>query len=539
MQADAGGRGRNPARMPNRSAKASALRTAEAVLRLVGKRKKVLVVGSAGGSSAALPIEQDCDVVRVTLKGKETDSTSLSELLVGGTFDVVVFDDTFAALGKPQSILEEARSILTRDGYIVVSIPNVPGAVQALARSDEPGFTPKILDELFVSAGYGVESLERVVRPATGQTRLAEPRDSDGEIVQFVVKASPLSGEPQPDLSPKPRLVSAEKPHERDEALDDRYLAEFENAFEIQHRVTQLENELRTARDHLERERGRVIALQEQFDDEGRRSSADASSLRRERDDARVELERVVDALQAKELELARAREHAERLSAEASSAQAEASKVVQLRRLIEIALITIEEVERKANDAEEHWYALYDELEEARRSSSAELRESRNRRDQLEIVLRNRDADLAKNERSLADARESLAATTAALYDSRERQANVTAELTILKVRSNATAQRNDILTKNVDDLTKTVEGLTKSVSLLEEQLLRSEHDADALRRNYAELEQHFAAQTEELCASVQAESTQMATLIDIVQSSRFWQLKRWLRRLVRKLSP
>lgn len=61
----------------------------------------------------------------------------------------------------------------------------------------------------------------------------------------------------------------------------------------------------------------------------------------------------------------------------------------------------------------------------------------------------------------------------------------------------------------------------------------------SDALRGQVAGLpalraaQQQLTAQVEDLIANLQTESTQIVTLIDTVQSSRFWGGKRWLGRL------
>jgi SAM-dependent methyltransferase len=52
-------------------------------------------------------------------------------------------------------------------------------------------------------------------------------------------------------------------------------------------------------------------------------------------------------------------------------------------------------------------------------------------------------------------------------------------------------------------------------------------------LRERVIDAEQQLGLQTEEFVARLQAESAELATLIDVVQSSRFWKVKRWLSRL------
>ncbi|HEY5427019.1 MAG TPA: hypothetical protein VIJ77_10745 [Candidatus Tumulicola sp.] len=66
-----------------------------------------------------------------------------------------------------------------------------------------------------------------------------------------------------------------------------------------------------------------------------------------------------------------------------------------------------------------------------------------------------------------------------------------------------------------------------------LEEDLAERGRSAAALKDDLAEMERRLIVQTEELCANTQAESAQLAMLIDTVQSSRFWKFKRWLHRI------
>lgn len=65
-----------------------------------------------------------------------------------------------------------------------------------------------------------------------------------------------------------------------------------------------------------------------------------------------------------------------------------------------------------------------------------------------------------------------------------------------------------------------------------LEEELAERSRIAAVLQNDLAEMERRLLMQTEELCATTQAESAQLAMLIDTVQSSRFWKFKRWLQR-------
>ncbi|MBV8371679.1 MAG: hypothetical protein JOY69_00330, partial [Candidatus Eremiobacteraeota bacterium] len=59
-----------------------------------------------------------------------------------------------------------------------------------------------------------------------------------------------------------------------------------------------------------------------------------------------------------------------------------------------------------------------------------------------------------------------------------------------------------------------------------------------EILQGELADSENRLVAQAEEVLASSRAESERLATLIDTVQSSHFWKLKRWLIRLRARLT-
>jgi chromosome segregation ATPase len=62
---------------------------------------------------------------------------------------------------------------------------------------------------------------------------------------------------------------------------------------------------------------------------------------------------------------------------------------------------------------------------------------------------------------------------------------------------------------------------------------LAEAKAETAALAGELADRTTRLMILTEELCASAQAETAQLTTLIDVVQSSHFWALKRWLARL------
>lgn len=210
------------------------------VLEMVGERKKVLDVGCASGYLASLLLRRECDVVGIDVNPvaaeearkyctgvvvADLDDVVLPELLDGKFFDVAVFGDVLEHLREPTRTLDEVRGLLSERGYVVASIPNVShGAIrlallsgrfdyQEIGILDDSNlrfFTAKTIDELFLAAGFRIETVERVMLPLFAESELVpslDPRDfderavaeirsdPDSETLQFVVKAFPLTND--------------------------------------------------------------------------------------------------------------------------------------------------------------------------------------------------------------------------------------------------------------------------------------------------------------------------------------------------------
>lgn len=206
--------------------------------RFVGENKRVLDVGCAGGYLARVLAAQHCEVVGVDINAEAVEAarTYCSEAFVADIeavplravlgdrrFDVVVCGDVLEHLLNPARVLEETRNLLTDEGYLVASFPNVAhGAVRLSLLSgrfdyQDEGllddthvrfFTLKSIDEMLLGAGYRVDELMRssievfeaspllphVDRSAFDeeivQRVLSEP---EAATLQFIVKAYPLS----------------------------------------------------------------------------------------------------------------------------------------------------------------------------------------------------------------------------------------------------------------------------------------------------------------------------------------------------------
>src|ERR1700688_1269750 len=213
------------------------------MLERVGRRKDVLDVGCATGYLAKLMSSHDCSVTGIDVNADsaeaaktycsrvfvaDLDFTGLAEAVEGKSFDVIVFGDVLEHLRYPVRILDEARTLLRADGYVVASIPNIAhGAIRlALLRGDfdyqELGildethlrfFTLKTVEELFLEAGYEIKQVDRtklalfegseltelvpnISRDEFSEETIAQvQRDPEFDTLQFVVQAFPLTDE--------------------------------------------------------------------------------------------------------------------------------------------------------------------------------------------------------------------------------------------------------------------------------------------------------------------------------------------------------
>jgi O-antigen biosynthesis protein len=224
----------------------------------------------------------------------------------------------------------------------------------------------------------------------------------------------------------------------------------------------------------------------------------------------------------------------------------------------------------------EQAWHDVCAELDAVR--SQAE-------RDQVELSDRALESQRLANSLETEHLRQGLAATERMLYESREQAEMLSAEVAALKSSSmqaiesrilldleleatRKAAMADKLVTRDyIEDLRgrgeRLAEELRAEVDALRrrEQTVREELGA-ALERDRAlqeklsaterrlldEIRAHRASedalesaerrlqeQTEDLIADAQAESAELATLVDTVQSSRFWKIKRWLSRFRR----
>lgn len=208
------------------------------MLAMVGKNKRVIDFGCATGYFAKLLSAEGCKVVGVEINPEaakvaeeycqkvlvaDLDNVDLGSLLGDEKFDVATFGDVLEHLKDPWSFLSSVKEILTTNGCVVASVPNIAhGSIRlALAEGrfeyEELGimdrthlrfFTHASLHELFESAGYGVESEDSVIFPIFNDSELTPNieqkkfpnelidflhQDKHSHALQFVVRAYPWS----------------------------------------------------------------------------------------------------------------------------------------------------------------------------------------------------------------------------------------------------------------------------------------------------------------------------------------------------------
>ena len=143
----------------------------------------------------------------------------LVDAVKGRKFDCIIFGDVLEHITDPARVLAEARDLLTPEGYILISIPNVSHAsvrlsllVNLLDRTHLRFFTLEALYDLAASAGYLVTHTERTYSDVRdpAQAPVSAIRDPgkfpewlvhaaqygpEAETLQFIVRLEPLDRE--------------------------------------------------------------------------------------------------------------------------------------------------------------------------------------------------------------------------------------------------------------------------------------------------------------------------------------------------------
>jgi len=229
----------------------------------------------------------------------------------------------------------------------------------------------------------------------------------------------------------------------------------------------------------------------------------------------RQEVAEALDALQTVRSELVQERKRSERLVGEIS---------VFKVRCAEIPILKVRAIKSEK----------YGELLQARSSELAD--EIKALEDGLKAAS-GREADLRSQTDAAGRQISHMASEISAARDREIRlQADVAKALEHAQrleadlLRSAAHAlQRDEELSSEMER----TEQLRTTVDQLQLSLDELNATNSALETKLSESERLLITQTEELCATTQAESSQIATLIDVVQASHFWKVKRWLSRI------
>ncbi len=109
------------------------------VIDLVGKGKKILEVGCASGYLSKIFKNNECRVtgVEINISSAEIANEFCDRVILGsieeestiraveGTYDVIVLADVLEHLRTPERVLKALYSFLNKDGFLVVSLPNI------------------------------------------------------------------------------------------------------------------------------------------------------------------------------------------------------------------------------------------------------------------------------------------------------------------------------------------------------------------------------------------------------------------------------
>lgn len=176
--------------------------TAARLSRLVGVRRRVLELGCGYGViTRQLVAEQDCKVTGVERDVQSAESAKrwLDDLIIAdldepswlaraaAKFEVVVAADVIEHLRNPEALLRRLHGVLDRDGFLVLSVPNVghAGVIAGLlcGRFD---YTPTgILDETHLRF-FTWNSLEAILNVAGFEVIHRETVDAPGSHEQFI-----------------------------------------------------------------------------------------------------------------------------------------------------------------------------------------------------------------------------------------------------------------------------------------------------------------------------------------------------------------
>jgi 2-polyprenyl-3-methyl-5-hydroxy-6-metoxy-1,4-benzoquinol methylase len=154
------------------------------IIKWVEPNKKVLDVGCASGYLVSFLKQKGCSVdgvdndinyVKEAQKYCNASVLDISKEKIIGEYDVIILGDILEHLEHPDKILSNFKENLNKEGYIIISLPNIVNIYPRLKiffghfdyeekgifdRTHLKFFTQKSLKELINNTGYKIEKLE-------------------------------------------------------------------------------------------------------------------------------------------------------------------------------------------------------------------------------------------------------------------------------------------------------------------------------------------------------------------------------------------
>ena len=190
----------------------------ERILKLVGSNKNILEVGCASGiQSRALKEKLGCTITGVEINADAAEEARkyCDEIIIGDIeklvcdenflkrkFDVVMFADVLEHLYDPELVLKKIKPVLSDNGYIVASIPNIVHASvifemmrgkfdyreeDLLDDTHIRFFTKKTIFQMFENAGFFISSLDRVIKaPQDTEFHTVLVDDEEKSILEYI-----------------------------------------------------------------------------------------------------------------------------------------------------------------------------------------------------------------------------------------------------------------------------------------------------------------------------------------------------------------
>lgn len=199
--------------LTNRNSSQAAI--ARAIIASAPTGAKVLDVGCAAGDLGAVLHDRgfvvtgiEADKEAAAVASEKIDSIVVADLeadqltdIVGGPFDVVIFGDVLEHLQHPEATLQGAVSLLSPEGLVIASIPNVGHGSLRLAlllgqwtyteeglldRTHVRFFTLDGIRDLFSSAALAISSIQATVLDPLSAGVSFDDRSLPGDIVEWV-----------------------------------------------------------------------------------------------------------------------------------------------------------------------------------------------------------------------------------------------------------------------------------------------------------------------------------------------------------------